>query len=469
MKNLLSFFCLILLPGVLPAQDISGDWHGLLEIQGLKLRLVFHLTQDGDTLHATLDSPDQGAFGMPVREATFGGNQLSIQMPDLFLQYTGTPNADFTEMTGTFRQGAVQAPLSLSRKAPEKPVVRRPQTPEKPYPYREEEVRFSNPRAQIQLAGTLTIPQGEGPFPVVVLISGSGPQDRNESLMGHQPFLIIADYLTRKGIAVLRFDDRGVGASEGDFSTATSADFATDVLAAVHYLKSRKDIRADQIGLAGHSEGGLIAPIVAAKSPDVRFIVLLAAPGVKSRDLMLKQLELISRAQGESEEGIKEDLRVMGQAYDMVVQSTDPEKLKTELEAFFDLEWRKLSEADRQRMGGDKDTFLKQTIRTLTSPWFIYFLKFDPAEYLSHVKCPVLAVNGAKDLQVDAQQNLSGIRNALLAGKNAHFTVKEFPELNHLFQHCDTGAPTEYAQIEETFSEEVLQYISDWILDTLRE
>lgn len=448
------------------AQNITGDWHGKIEFQGIKLRIVFHVSESEEGLTATMDSPDQGAKGLPIQEVTFEENLLSLKMPNLLLEYSGTPNADFSEIEGNFKQGGLSLPLNLSRKATEKEVVRRPQEPEKPYPYYEEEVTFKNENAGIELAGTLTLPTKDGQYPTVILITGSGAQNRDEELLGHKPFLIISDYLTRNGIGVLRYDDRGTAASTGDFSTATTADFALDVRAAIEYLKTLKEVKKDQIGLVGHSEGGMIAPIVAAKSEDVAFAVLLAGPGVKIPDLMAKQLELISLAGGESAESVEEDLRVMTKAYDMVVRSNDSEKLKTDLKEYFELEWKKMSEEDRSRIG-DKDAFVNPTIKTLTSPWFVYFLKFDPTVYLRATKCPVLAVNGGKDLQVDAKQNLEGIKMSLRAGGNDKFVIKEFPNLNHLFQNCETGSPSEYAQIEETFSEEVLKFMTDWIRKTI--
>lgn len=464
MKSFIISVFLLILSFPILAQDISGDWHGTIEFQGIKLRIVFHITKAEDALSATMDSPDQGAKDLPVGEVSFEDNLLLLKMPNLMLEYKGAPNSNFTEIQGDFRQGGLNMPLVLTRKAEEKQTFKRPQEPSKPYPYYEEEVTFTNESAGISLAGTLTLPSKEGVYPIAILISGSGAQNRDEELLGHKPFLIIADYLTRKGIGVLRYDDRGTAESEGDFSSATTIDFATDVLAAVEYLKSRKEVNKDQIGLVGHSEGGMIAPIVATKSTDVSFVVLLAGPGVPITELMAKQLELISLAQGESEESVKEDLRVMTRAYDMVKNSKDVDQLKNELREYFELEWLKLSAEDKKTMG-EKEVFISNTVKTLTSPWFVYFMKFDPTNYLRMTKCPVLAVNGGKDLQVEAKQNLEGIRNALRAGGNDTFVVKEFPNLNHLFQNCETGAPTEYAQIDETFSEEVLELMADWILN----
>ncbi|MCR9286073.1 MAG: alpha/beta fold hydrolase [Bacteroidetes bacterium] len=457
------FFLFILISMGLSAQTITGDWYGTLTLQGIKLRIIFHITEAEGALSATLDSPDQGAKGLPVSEITFMDNLLSIKMPNLMLEYSGKPNEDFIIIEGNFKQGGLNMPLNLSRENEERQTFKRPQEPEKPYPYYEEEVTFKNERADIELAGTLTLPSPEGQHPVAILITGSGAQNRDEELLGHKPFLVIADYLTRKGVGVLRYDDRGVDKSTGDFGTATTADFATDVAAAVAYLKTRKEVKIDQIGLIGHSEGGMIAPMVASKSEEVSFVILLAGPGVPITELMAKQLELISLAQGESKESVQEDLEVMGKAYEMIKKSKDIEKLKIELADYFELEYEKASPEDQANLG-EKEVFIPETVKTLTTPWFIYFMKFDPSPYLKMTKCPVLAVNGEKDLQVDAMQNLGGIQTALRAGGNNQFVIKEFPNLNHLFQNCETGAPSEYAQIEETFSEEVLKVMADWIM-----
>ena len=287
------------------SQSVLGDWNGILNIQGTQLRIVFHISETGGTYTATLDSPDQKAFGIPAGETTFAENNLEIKLPNLAAQYK---DAAAQVVDGTFSQGGATFSLKLTREEQEKQELKRPQNPVAPFPYAQEDVTYDNPAAQgVTLAGTLTLPKGDGPFPAVILISGSGPQNRDEELLGHKPFLVIADHFTRNGIAVLRFDDRGVGQSTGDFATATSADFATDVQAGVEYLKTRKEINARKIGLAGHSEGGLIAPMVAAKSADVAFIVLMAGPGVSGDKVIRLQSRLISKAEGKSEQEIKAD------------------------------------------------------------------------------------------------------------------------------------------------------------------
>ena len=442
------------------AQDITGKWNGALKVQGTQLRLVFNVTKSENGLTSTMDSPDQGANGIPVTKTTFENSKIKFEVANARIEYDGELNGD--EITGTFKQGGQVFPMNLSRKAIEKEVVKRPQEPSKPYSYYSEDVTFQNPKANISLAGTLTLPEKEGVFPVVVLITGSGPQNRDEELVGHKPFLVISDYLTKNGIAVLRYDDRGVGQSKGDFKTATSADFATDVESAITYLKTRKEINKKQIGLVGHSEGGLIAPMVASKSKDVSFIVLLAGTGIQGDKLLLLQQELIARANGATEADIKKSVESNAKLFEMIVKSTDNQKLKIDLTSKIN-EIIKNDNTAEIPNGMTKEQYIALQVDQITSPWMEYFMKYNPVQALEKVKCAVLAVNGEKDLQVPPKENLTAIKNALTKGGNKNVTTIEFPNLNHLFQECKTGSPNEYASIEQTFSPRALAEITQWI------
>ena len=359
-------------------------------------------------------------------------------------------------------------PLILGREPAAKKEIKRPQEPKAPFPYTAEEVIFHNDKAAVNLAGTLTLPEGEGNFPAVVLISGSGPQDRNEEILGHKPFLVIADYLTRNGIAVLRYDDRGVGKSKGFFSLANSADFATDAAAAMEYLKTRQEIDSTKIGLVGHSEGGLIAPMVAADSKEVAFIVLLAGTGISGDALLLKQEELIARASGVSEERIAKSKLRNKELFFLVRQFDNRDALKKvladKINEFIDEEE---TVAFTEEM--DREAYVNQQVSKLANPWMMYFLKHNPATDLQKVTCPVLAVNGSTDLQVPATENLSAIKAALEQGGNQEVTVKEYTGLNHLFQESETGSPDEYGAIEQTFSPLVLAEVTEWILEQTKE
>lgn len=344
----------------------------------------------------------------------------------------------------------------------------RPQKPSRPYPYYTEDVAFENSSAGITLAGTLTLPSAQGNFPAAILISGSGPQNRDEEIAGHRPFLIIANHLTKQGVAVLRCDDRGVGQSTGDFQAATTADFATDVAASIQFLKSRKEINTDKIGLIGHSEGGMVAPLVASKSEDVSFMVMLAGPGIDLVEVIMMQKELVSRADGVSESDIKKwVLPVHEKACRMITTYTDTAALKADLKVLIEKAYDK-SPPDLMPSDIPKEEVISTQVKYWSSDWYRYFLKYDPAAVLEKVSCPVLALNGEKDLQVTPEENLSAIDNAFKKGGNTNVTVKEMPNLNHLFQNCETGSPEEYEKIEETFSPIALKEMSDWILEQVQ-
>jgi hypothetical protein len=444
----------------LVAQDITGQWNGVLKVQGTQLRIVFNVAKTDSGFTSTMDSPDQGAKGIPMTKTTFENSTIKFELSDAHIEYQGQLKE--TEIVGTFKQGGMEFPMNLSRKAIEKEKISRPQEPIKPYPYYSEEVTFQNTKAKISLAGTLTLPKKEGVFPVVILITGSGPQNRDEELLGHKPFLVISDYLTKNGIAVLRYDDRGVGESKGDFKAATSADFATDVESAIAYLKTRKEINKKKIGLVGHSEGGLIAPMVASKSKDVSFIVMLAGPGIPGDKLLLLQQELIAKAAGVSQIEIKKTIRTNTEIFEMIVKSENELTLKEGLTNLLNETLKNDSTAEIPK-GVTQAEFVSNEVNKITTPWMLYFIKSNPAIFLSKVKCPVLAVNGEKDLQVPPQENLKAIKAALAKGGNKQVTIMEFPNLNHLFQESKTGAPSEYAAIEQTFSPNALAEITKWI------
>ena len=414
------------------------------------------------TYGATLDSPDQGSFGMPISSISFENNQLKFALASINASYSGTYSNN--AFTGNWSQGGGSLPLNLGREAIEKAVVKRPQEPTKPFPYQAEEVSFENKAAGIKLAGTLTLPSSAGPHPVVVLISGSGPQNRNEELAGHKPFWVIADHLTRNGIAVLRYDDRGTAKSQGNFSTATTADFATDASSAVAYLSSRNDIDHKNIGLMGHSEGGIIAPIVAVQSKDVAFIVLLAGTGIPGDELLLMQTEAISRAQGASGPMLDRNLEINAGVFSLIKEASPEIDLEAELSKYLLAE---IPAAFRPASMTEEE-FVKSQTNTVLTPWMQYFIKYNPALILPKVKCPVLAVNGDKDLQVPSKVNLAAIKAALEQGGNQKVNTIEFPGLNHLFQKTTTGLPSEYGSLEETFSVEVLKEVTSWLKEQIK-
>jgi pimeloyl-ACP methyl ester carboxylesterase len=466
MKRIILFLLLsVFLSGYIHSQEINnksvvGSWLGKLNVSSINLRIIFNLSLiEKDSIVATLDSPDQGANNIKIGPVTLGGNDISIKAPLLLAEYTGTIKND-TLIEGTFKQAGQSTPLNLI-KLKKAFALNRPQEPKPPFPYLSEDVKFTNEKAGIEIAGTLTIPEGNGPFPAVILITGSGSQNRNEELLGHKPFWVIADYLSRNGIAVLRYDDRGVGQSQGTPINATSDDLATDAAAAFLYLRTRKEIDPESIGLAGHSEGGLIAPIVAASDPRIAFIISLAGPGVTGEQILHKQNHDIYTVSGGEEKEVKKGISINKKLFAILRKEPDNDKAAKKMTAAY----RKLLTKEKTSPE-DIDKAIKQfnaSLNPVSYNWFRFFISTDPEVFWKKVKCPVLALNGEKDLQVAADINLPAIEKALKSGGNEVVKTIKLPELNHLFQHCKSGLPSEYGEIEETFSPEVLKIMSGWI------
>ena len=448
-------------PTVLSAQDIVGTWQGKLTLPTGSLTLVFHINGTPDGKYTTTcDSPDQGTKGIPTSRTTFQDSVVIIQIPVIQASYKGKLNTDHT-ITGTFTQG-ITFPLNLEKGEP--PVKKRPQEPKPPFPYKSEEVSVKNEVDGITLAGTLTLPSTGGNCPAVVMVTGSGPQNRDEEIMGHKPFLVIADYLTRNGIAVLRCDDRGTASSKGNYATATNEDFANDAEAALNYLRNRKEINPKKIGIIGHSCGGTIAFSVGARNKNLAFIISLAGAGLKGDSIMLKQVELISKSQGMPDVAWQATKPSIRQRY-AILQQIDktPDEIKKEVYA--DVTKTMPAEALKdlstvQQIDGQ--------ISSMVSPWYLHFMRYDPAQDLKKIKCPVLALNGEKDIQVDATMGLTAIRDRITENGNKNVTVKAYPNLNHLFQTCQKGTLAEYGELEETISPEVLKDITDWILKQIK-
>ncbi len=430
---------------------LAGDWSGVLDTGQVKLRVRFRISPvDAGGWAGVMESLNQGGGPLPLSQVTRDGSSVTFDAARIGASFKGELAAGGATLTGQWSQGPAALPLTLthSEAAPITPP-RRPQTPATPYPYRQEDVSFLNPAARIRLAGTLTLPPGQGPFPAVVLISGSGPQNRDEEILGHKPFLILADDLTRRGLAVLRVDDRGVAASQGDFSGATSFDFAEDVQAAIAFLRSRHDIVGRRIGLIGHSEGGMIAPLVASRDPQLAFVVLLAGPGVPGDQILLAQDALIARATGVPETAISADAERTRDVLDLAKRAPDRASAKQAI-------------IERLQADGVTGAAAEAQARRMSSDWLRAFLNYDPAATLRRLRLPVLAVGGSLDLQVPTAQNLPALRESLK--NDPDVTVLELPGLNHLFQHAKTGSPAEYATIEETFAPEALKIIGEWVV-----
>jgi fermentation-respiration switch protein FrsA (DUF1100 family) len=440
---------------------VEGTWQGTLDAGAVKLRLGLHVNKNaqGD-FSSTLDSIDQSAMGIPVKVTTFSGNVLHLELPVLNATYNGKLSADGKEIIGTFIQGA---PLALAFKRVEKvETLNRPQNPKPPYPYDAQDVTYET-KTGIKLAGTLTLPRGLGPFPAALMITGSGPQDRDEALLGHKPFLVIADYLTRRGIAVLRVDDRGVGGSTGNSTRETLDDMAGDVLTGVEYLKGRKEIDAKHIGVIGHSEGGLVGPAAAVRSADIAFVIMLAGTGVPGEEVLKLQGEAIIRASGGSDAKVVQEHAMQDMIFRVLRSEKDDNAAVEKMMAEWGEIKAKLTEAERKSIGVP-DEVVRAQFTSVTSPEMRSFLSYDPAEALRKLKAPVLALNGSRDLQVPPQQNLPAIKAALTAAGNSDFTVSELPGLNHLFQKCKKCTVQEYAELEETFSPGALEIMGDWLV-----
>ena len=440
-------------------QDITGRWIGEIQIQGNSLRLVFNISDSLKSLHTEMDSPDQGVEGITATSTLFDKDTLRISIAAIGIQYVGRMD-NRNKIIGTFRQGGQKFPLILNKTKIVSKERNRPQEPIRPFPYIEEHVSFLNQIDSITLKGTLTLPYGESKHPAVVLISGSGPQNRDEEIMHHKPFLVLSDYLTRNGIAVLRFDDRGYGESEGIHGNANSFNLSNDAEAAFNFLQNRPDIDNLTIGLVGHSEGGIIAPMIAARNKHVKFIVLLAGTGIRGDKLILLQSELIGRVNGTSEEDLAKSKLIVQGAFEIVTKAYSTFALKNDLRRYFnDIDSTKAELPS----GLSYSQLVDQYVSTFSSPWMTYFLKYDPKLALEKVTCPVLAFNGEKDLQVPPKINLEAIEVALLRAGNTNTTIKEFPNLNHLFQECRTGSPNEYGQLEQTIAPFVLEDLTKWI------
>lgn len=445
---------------------VVGEWTGTLDAGGTKLAIVFHIEAGPDgSFTGSLDSPDQGAFGIPVSGVRVDGDEITFEVAAARAEYRGTVAGDGESLSGVWSQGGATLPLDLRKDGDgrsERPP--RPQEPSEPLPYDVEEVTIRHEAAGIELAGTLTTPRGPGPFPAAVLVSGSGPQDRDESIAGHKPFLVLADHLTRAGIAVLRYDDRGAGRSTGVHATATTEDFAADALAAVAFAVAQPRVAGDRVGIVGHSEGGLVGPMAAARSDDVAFVVMLAGPGVTGLEILLEQGRLIARAGGSDPAVVEMNARVQTGLAEIAAAEPDPEAAEPRMRSFLHDEIAGIPEGVREAVEAQfTSELLDQTIETVNGPWFRFFMHHDPRPDLRRLDVPVLALFGEKDLQVPPAQSAGEVERALTASSSPDWSVRTLDGLNHLFQEAETGNPAEYARLEQTMSPEALSTVSDWI------
>lgn len=466
--NSLKFFLVFILASFssLHAQTtrFEGTWHGIISV-GVELRIVFHVVTDPKGgLTSTADSPDQSAFGLKCDTTIVKGDEILIEMRQMQASYVGKLIND-TTIQGSFKQ-QMTIPLNLKKGG----VIakrNRPQTPVPPFPYKSEDIIYSNKDSSLQYGATITFPTAPGTYPAILLITGSGSQNRDEEIMGHKSFAVIADHLTRLGYIILRVDDRGVGQSTTSGEDATSEDFADDVSAGIDYLLSRKEVNRKKIGLLGHSEGGMIAPIVASKRNDIAFMILLAAPGIPIVELMADQNEAIARANGLSASTVKEIKPLFKSVVKAIMNLPDSSKAIEEVTRLTE-EWAArqinttLKELDFESVDKRRD-YIYGMVTEFQSPWFRYFIQFNPAIYLEKLNGKVLALNGGEDIQVIAKNNLAGIEAALRKSRVKQYTVRELPGMNHLFQSCKKCTVQEYAELEETISPTVLKLVADWL------
>ncbi len=422
-----------------PAGSIEGQWQGQIEIPGQPLQVGVTFSETDGSYSGTFDVPTESVTGTPLAEVTFDGSAVGFTIAGIPGDPTFQGTFDGEKIDGSFSQSGQSFALNLTRGEAQAPA--RPQQPQPPFPYRSEDVTYAG---DVTIAGTLTLPDGDGPFPAVLLVTGSGPQDRDEAIAGHKPFLLIADTLTRAGYAVLRVDDRGVGGTGGVLADATYDDLAGDIAAGLAYLRSRPDIKPDQVGLIGHSEGGSLAPYVAQKQqekPD--FVILMAGPAVTGKAVLIEQNKLIMAAAGATEEEIDDQVDFVTRYADLIIAG--------DFAAATDLARQRVTEA-----GGTEDMVPDTANVAMQS-----LLAYDPASALQALTVPVLAVYGGLDLQVPAEQSEPVLRQLLAGHPDA--TVQTLPNLNHLMQPATTGLPAEYAAIETTIDPSVLDLYVDWL------
>lgn len=462
MKTSIMTICLYFLTVTVFSQGITGTWNGTIAAdKDTKINFKFNIKEEGKAYKTIVDVPSQRITGIKALKTLVTVDSLIIDLSNVGMTYRGKRNADGSLINGKLVEGLNSFSLNLSRNSVlETPKSNRPQEPLKPYSYIEEQVSFVNTDANVTLAGTFTRPKGAKKYPVAILISGSGPQDRDETISKHKPFWILADYLTKQGIAVLRYDDRGFGESTGNHSKATTYDFALDVISAMNYLRTRHDVDANKIGLIGHSEGGIIAPLVANKTKDVVFIVSLAGTGISGTELSVMQSIAMRPFPVPDESAYETAIR---EAIEIAKQHKDISEIIPELKVHYNE-----TIAPILKNLGVPEVKLNEIVDGLvamrTTEWVRYFYDYDPADEYEKVNCPVLSLNGSLDTQVEAKVNQDGLREALAKGKNKDYEIIELQGFNHLFQNAKTGSMDEYSDIEETFSPKVLNIISDWIL-----
>lgn len=454
MKKIITLAMLFLCSLITYSQEVIGDWKGTVNFQGKSLDFAFHLSKNTDTLTATMDIPSQGLMAGKAETASFENDTLTISFPTFGIIYKG--KLENTIIKGNIIQNNFPVPLDIVRG---EILLNRPQEPKAPYNYISEEIRFYNKGDNILLAGTLTLPKNIKSPPIAVIISGSGPQNRNGDMFGHALYHVLADYLTKKGIGVLRYDERGVGGSTGTFETSGIPEFSRDAIAAITFLKKRKDLKKSKIGFIGHSIGGIIAPQIASQNKDIDFTVMLAGPGVNGDALMLSQKAAIEKLMGVPEEQISQGQNVMGAAYNVITTTKETGKdLKDVVTAVLIEKLGPLVPIQQ----------IEGITNQITTPEILSLLRTNPSSYLSKIETPILVLNGTLDFQVPYEENLRAINAEFAKGSNKNTTAEALESLNHLFQESTTGSVSEYSEIEQTISPKALERIVTWIKENTK-
>jgi pimeloyl-ACP methyl ester carboxylesterase len=473
------WFCSLAIFGIqLKAQVVTGTWEGNLSVQGKQIPIVFHIAKDSaNKLIASFDSPSQNAFNLPCSDAILKEDSLVLMMSILHGKFAGRFSTDQREIAGMWYQGPTPLLLTITKTSETATVKeqKRPQTPKPPFSYHSDDVVYMNADHSIQYGATLTYPKIDSTsnsakqplYPAVILITGSGQQDRDETLFGHKPFAVIADYLTRKGFAVLRVDDRGAGKSTGIFDGSTTMDFAKDVEASLDFLEKQPQVNKEEIGLIGHSEGGMIAPIVAGERKEIKYIVLLAGPGIPIINLMQEQSEAVAISEGKSQAEANANGFLLRTVWEEAIKNEDSATTVRNIRMRID-NWSKTQDTATLAKIKSRDTTsindqISRSLAVLSNKWYKYFISFNPQSYLQKLHCKVLALNGSKDVQVIASSNLAGIKSCLQKSRSPEYDVIEIPGLNHLFQTCVKCSPSEYNDLEESFSQKALEIMGSWL------
>lgn len=439
------------------AQKLIGNWSGELQLGENTLTINFNFFSDGEEVVATMDSPDQGAYGINADTVHMTDSTVYLRIVKLAIHYRGKYHPEGDTISGEFFQGLYSFPLTLS---PTSELSKnRPQDPQPPFNYISQNVTFPSWDSTFALAGTLTYPKGKGPFKAVVLVSGSGPQNRDEEIFNHRPFHVLADQLTRAGYVVFRYDDRGVEGSEGDYQSATTLDFANDAKAAVRLVRNIPFLKISEVGIIGHSEGGLIASVLGAENVQ-DFSILLAAPTASGKAIILRQNRDLLAKSGISQSAIDKNIQQQEVLFDIIINHPDSARRKRALAGEFRRRFDELPEEEKKSYPS-MNQYLDEQIEPLMSPWLHVFLTLNPMDYLKSVSSPVFYIIGERDMQVPVDLNLSNAQT--IASQNPKSEVWVPEGLNHLFQPCTSCDVYEYGKIDVTFSESVIKKVIRWM------